>query len=525
MSRFAVAALFVAACVADVSVEPIPFFEVDLMSRRIGDRANRRAVPFQGGASASAYPAPNWRLRSEDASFSGGKVTSIAAQIGPNATADGALGPLQSGPSLNGHSSIIFATPGSRLLSSGTVVSGSSNADTASFIVWCENGVGVGDREYFLYFKNGSTSSTDHLVYAQQANIAGWNQYGVFDGAWNGLTYKPRSRPVVLTYRRNGTARDVFVNGVNVGTTTGANTTVSYADANIGASYEDGVPAITQWVKCAWWGQDFWKTAISDAQIAAHASEQMTYYGITASPYSPIDNASSLTMWLDSRGKQDVSAAEWAGGATLSQWDDQSGNNHYVSQGTGGLRPAEGARINGRSTVGTNSSAWLAGSSVQGTLTAASGAEYAVHMVIQPHTITSTQATAVDRRDCFIGDAADYWSGFVFNDSGTYKVGVYHYGGATYQLSDSGISLDTPTLVSIYFSSGTLYLRVGNRSAVSVAAGNLGSATAVRIGWSWASAAKFDGAVGEVIFRNSADSTVMANDRAYLGTSWNVSYQ
>lgn len=527
MIRAALAALLLASCVAQVGESERPRYEVDIMARRPGSRIDRRAAPGGGGGGgAAAYPTPNWRLRSDDASFSGGKVTSIAAQIGPNAVADGSLGPLQNGPSLNGHASIIFSTSGSRLLSAGTVVSGSSNADTASFIVWCENDVGVGDREYFLYFKNGSTSSTDHLVYAQQANILGWNQYGIFDGAWNGLTYRPRFRPVVLTYRRNGTARDVFVNGTNVGTTTGANTTVSYADANIGASYEDGVPAITQYVKCAWWGQDFWKTALSDAQIAAHAAELVSTYAINTSEYLPSDNASSLTMWLDSRGKQDVTGTiEWPGTATLSQWDDQSGNNHYVSQGTGGLRPAEGARINGRSTVGMGSSAWMAGSSVQGTLTAASGAEYAVHMIIQPHTVTSTQATAVDRRDCFIGDAGDYWSGFVFNDSGTLKVGVYHYGGATYQLSDSGIALDTPTLVSIYYASSVLYLRVGNRTPVSVASANLGPATAVRIGWSWASAAKFDGPVGEVIFRNSANSTVMTNDRAYLGTSWNVAYQ
>lgn len=495
------------------------------MARRIGFRTDRRPLPVAGTSSAAAYPAPDWRLRSDDAAFSGGKVTTITAQTGPNAVADGALGPLEGGPTRNGHESIIFSTSGSRLLASGTVVSGSSNADTASFVVWCENAVGVGDREYFLYFKNGSTSSADHLVYAHQANIAGWDQCGIFDGAWNGLGELPKSRPVVLTYRRNGTARDVFINGVNVGTASGANTTMSYADANIGASYEDGVPAITQYVKCAWWGQDFWKTALSDAQIAAHADELMTEYDISASEYLPSDNASSLTMWLDSRGKQDVSGTiEWPGTATLSLWEDQSGNAHHVTQGTGGLRPAEGTRINGRSTVGTGSSAWMAGSSVQGTLTAASGAAYAVHMIIQPHTVTSTQATAVDRRDCFIGDAGDYWSVYAFSDSGTLKIGIYHYGGATYTLTDSGIALDTPTLVSAWYSSSVLHLQVGNRTPVTVAAANLGPATAVRIGWSWASAAKFDGSIGEVIFRNSDNSTVMANDRAYLGESWNVAY-
>lgn len=96
------------------------------------------------------------------------------------------------------------------------------------------------------------------------------------------------------------------------------------------------------------------------------------------------DDLLGLILWLDA---DDASTITDAGGGAVSQWEDKSGNDYHVTQGTGGSRPITGTRtINGLNTLdfdGTDDSLSLS-SGVRGEV------PYAGYAVYEPDSVTGT---------------------------------------------------------------------------------------------------------------------------------------
>ncbi len=77
--------------------------------------------------------------------------------------------------------------------------------------------------------------------------------------------------------------------------------------------------------------------------------------GIGSSAFTPLD-IELLKLWLDA---SDTSTVTHIAGA-VSQWDDKSGNDNHVTQGTGSAQPATGTRTtNGRNVLDFAGSRYL----------------------------------------------------------------------------------------------------------------------------------------------------------------------
>lgn len=472
-----------------------------------------------GGA---AYPAPQWRVVFNDAQYSGGLLQHAASIAGPALDPEPGYEPKQGGPALNGSEGAIMDTPGARMLADGPISPGLHNRYTFAIVKWPDNGIGYANREYDAYFRNGTNTASDHVGIGHQANVVPFDKPGLYPGStWRTVNVQPSFRPQVFVSRFDAGVSTFFRNGVNLGSDSGADHSNGMDEVYIGASY--GTPPVTEHFKGSYYEVAAWDTAIADDEIAAYMAEVMATYAINPADYYPDDNTTGLTMWLTSAGKYAAGNTLYEGSG-LAQWSDLGGANHYVLQGTGGLMPTDGSRINGRPTVALNSSKWMGGFNVQGTLTAASGAAYSVMAVIKPNTITATNATALEQRDPIFADSGDYWSVGLYTESGTNKVSVYHYGGGTYTVNDAIFNTGVPFLLHVWFDGTNLHVRVAEHAAVSIPAANLGPASGFLLGTSWNHAAAFDGSIGDVIFRNNANGATMDADRAYLGRVYAVGY-
>jgi hypothetical protein len=71
--------------------------------------------------------------------------------------------------------------------------------------------------------------------------------------------------------------------------------------------------------------------------------------GIVASSFliSPLD-LPSLVGWWDA---DDATTFTFSSGTSVSQWNDKSGNNYHLAQGTAGEQPTRSGTVNGRSSV------------------------------------------------------------------------------------------------------------------------------------------------------------------------------
>lgn len=473
----------------------------------------------------SAVPDPDLVLTSTGLAFSGGKLTSWTANTGPNLSPTVGSEPLDGAPTLNGIAGALFDITGSRAFASSAIIPGTSNTYSFEIVMWPENDFGAGDREDLAYFQNGSTQGIDHLVFPHQANISGFNQLGIGAGnVWHYINTPPSVRPQVLLYTfQAGTAR-AYRNGVFLASGTGIDYASAFADLNIGGSY--GTPPVTQGFEGAIYCVRIWcNVALSTVQAAQSAAPRIAEYALNSGTYYPNDAApSTITFWCDSRDKRGPASARWDGTASLALWTDQSGHNYHAQQGTGGLRPAKGARINGRPSVQFGASEYMGITPISNLFGAASPFKYSVSVVLTPRSITSGTGPVIYFRDVVIGDAGDYFAIVLFNNAGTPTVGLYHYGLGTFVVTDTGITLGSPVLVHAYYDGTNLSLRVGNRTAVTVPANPISSLTGqMNLGIGGAGSVATESDIAEVLIRNDADTAVMNQDRAYFGRIYNIS--
>lgn len=459
-------------------------------------------------------------------------MTSWPAVHGPSMAPVATREPRLTSVRYNGHVGVHFPTSGARCETTGAIRAGTHIVHSHIWVWDPDVRAGLANRRYGGYVDNNSTSADDHLVFAHSANqVAGFNKIGVFYGSdhlvtWRTANVLPENRIhfFAQTLGSDGTTR-FYRNRTLVATVAGVlPDPVAWSHYVVGGSYQNvgEEDQVSEWFsgyilhEKTWVGDELTQDDIFD-----QFDELSVRYGFTATDYRPDQNASSLTLWLDSSGKKKNGGGLFDGTA-CNQWEGGDSNGRYVVSSN---YPDEVALINGRPSLRTNATNYFAGAyNVQGTLSAASGAAYGFMTVVTPQAITATQATAVDRRDAIFGDIGDYFTIGAFLDSGVPSFSVYHYGGATYQVKDAGVTVGTPVLLHVWFDGSNLYIRVGNRTAVSVAAANLGPAGQFRLGWGWNSANTFDGDIGDVIFRNAANTTHMDQDRAYLGALYNVAY-
>lgn len=508
------------------------FEQGDFMSRRYNFRDGRRSLPT-GTASAAGLRAPDHELRGDDAIFSGSTMTSWPAVHGPSMTPVATREPQLTALRANGHIGVRFPSSGARCESTGAIIPGTAIVHTKIWVIDPDHRAGLANRRYLEYVDNNSTSADVHLVFAHSANqVAGFNRIGAFYGSdhlvtWRNVNVLPENRLhfFASVLDPDGSTR-FYRNRTLAGTATGIlPDPISWSHTVIGGSYQNvgSESSVSEWFSGYIYHSKTWvDTALTEEEIFDQFDTLSATYGFTASDYRPDTNSSSLTLWLDSSGKRKNGGGLFDG-TTVSQWDGGDATGRYISSST---YPDEGGYINGRPTLRTDANNHFAGGyNVQGTLSAASGAAYSLMTVVTPKAITSTQATAVDMRDSIFGDVGDYFTLGVYSNSGTPSVSLYHWSTGSRSVSDSGIAIDTPVLIHVWYDGSALYLRVGDRTAVSYAApGNLSAAGNFRLGWGNNSAAKFDGDIAEVIFRNASNTTHMDQDRAYLGALYNVAY-
>lgn len=469
-------------------------------------------------------PTPDLLLNADGLAFSGGKLTTWTATHGPNAIATATCEPIEDAPTLNGKAGIVFPQSGGRAELVSAISAGTRAKHTFQAVIWPENAAGEGEREYLGYFKNGTTSSSDHMVFAHQANIVGYNKLGVFaGGSWYYIDAAPTHRPQVITYTFDSGVVRAYRNGSLLGSVTGANALLGYDQLNIGAAYGD-VPVVQSFhgymgdVR-AWCG-----IALSGAQIDLEHDDRMGEFGIDPSEYYPSDSPSSITLWTDSRGKRGLSSGNFDGTASLTQWTDQSGNANHWLQGEETLYPSEGQRINGRPTIRTGASMRMATGALSTLLGQGVSKTYDIKIPLRIRSITSTEATAPHLRDVIFSDASGFLTLAAYTQGGSPKVSLYHYGGSSTTLTGD-IALNTPTLLHAWYDGSTVGFRVGNATADTDTAANVSDLTfGTLLGKGFTTSGTADADIGETLIRNAYNSTIANNDRAYFGRVFNVAY-
>lgn len=468
-------------------------------------------------------PTPDLRLTTNGATYSAGKLLSWLSEEGFAFTPTATLEPLDDGPELNGHQGVLFGEGGGRAVHAGSIIAGTSNDFTFACTYWPHNAAGAGDREYLCCVENASSDADFHGVFPHQSNFAGLNKLGVFTNPWHYIDAAPTHRPQRIMYTYDGAIARAYRDGVFLGSSPASATTAKYfAGINIGAAY--GSPVVAKFRGAIFDASMWCDRVLSSDHAAADAAQMESVYGYdTAAVYPDDVSPSTITLRLDSRGKYTYPSAQFDG-TSLGIWTDYSGNGRFGSQSAPGTFPVAGSYLNGQPSVRIGTGRWMGISEVGGLgAFMGTGAQktYDVKTLIKPNSITSTQATTIWLRDIVIGDNSEFWSINLFNNSGVPSVGLYHYGGATYQLSYP-ITIGQPSLVHAWFDGTTIRLRVNDGAVQSTSAANVSFLSAqLNLGYA-PGAVIADCDIADITFRNAVDSSTMNSDRSYYSRVFGV---
>jgi len=468
-------------------------------------------------------PTPDLTLLTSGATYSAGEMTQWLSEEGFIFSPTSGIEPTDSGPVLNGRRGVLFQEGGGRVVCPDTILGGTSNDFTFACMYWPHNAAGAGDREYLLYADNASSDADRHLVFPHQSNFSGLNKLGVFANPWHYIDATPSHRPQRIMYTYDGAIARVYRDGVFLGASPSSATTAkAFAGINIGAAY--GSPVVAKFRGAIFDARAWCSRVLSSDHAAADAAQMQAIYGYSPDDIYPDDvSPSTITLRLDSRGKYTYPSAQFDG-TSLGIWTDYSGSGRFASQSTAGMFPVAGSYLNGQPSVRIGTGRWMGISEVSG-LAALMGAgsqkTYDVKVIVKPNSIASTQATAIWLRDIIIGDNSEFWSLNLFSNSGVASVGLYHYGGATYQLSYP-ITVGTHSLVHAWYDGTTIRLRVNDGAVQSLSAPNVSNLAAqTNLGYA-PGAVIADCDIGDITFRNAVDTATMNSDRSYYSRVFGV---
>lgn len=480
-----------------------------------------RRGPFV--APTAHVPNANLVLTQAGLSFSANKLVTWAGDRGPSFTPTTGAEPRDGAPLLNGRAGALWIQSGCRAIADAAIADTEHAKHTFQVVMWPENGIGEGEREYLAYFQNASSEAIDHLVFAHQTNRLGFDKIGVFAGAGdNYLDAAPTHRPQVLAYTVDSGVKRAYRNRSLLASSTGPAVVQGYGDMNLGAAY--GSP-LGQFFHGAIYDVRAWcGIALTQTQIDIEQEDRMSDFGITGTEYYPSDSPSSISLWTDSRGKRGAISGAFDGTA-LYAWNDQSGNGTNW-QGADGLYPTEGDRMNGRPTVRIGATKQMGVAPLSALVGSGASKTYDIKIPINLRSITLTDGTAFHLRDVILSDNSGYVSLVAYTSGGLPRVGLYHYTslGAT-TLSDS-IVVGDDSLVHAWYDGSTVGFQVNDQPLQSaVGVGNPNDLTyQVQIGKGFTSSGSADADIGEILFRNAYNSTIANNDRAYFGRVFNVAY-
>lgn len=404
----------------------------------------------QGGGSGGAVTTvnPSFHLVGDDAVFSGGLLTSWTSRTSAAqewTPFNAPLSPSDAGPLANTHQGVLFPTAGARIDSTDPLRPGT--AQEFAWLCACDsdNDIGAGMREYIDYVWNGSTSATNHWVFANQDNFQPpttppWASVGVYLGPNGGSGWQipspgiiPPPRLHLRGYRLVGTSLEFWINGVLIDTVTVSVPPVTAFGASaIGASYQNaGDEALnSEWYKGTIYEIKCWISALpEDDQWAAEQAAIMASYGIATPAWLPTGVASCTAVY-DARKKLAPPGSGIFTGAELAQWENQAAAN-WLAQGSATTYPNDpgvAGRLNGRPVVafdGTND--FMSQQGALSVLISASAYEFRWVGKIAGVTATGTVPYSLP---CIIADTSGFfWAGI--RDAGAnFEAYCGHWDGA-----------------------------------------------------------------------------------------------
>lgn len=497
------------------------------------------------GAGAPSPPPPpgaNIHLVGDDAVFSGGLLTSwtsrsTAAQVFTPFNTP--LSPSSGGPLANAHQGVLFPTEGARIDTASAIKSGTSSEFAWLCVCDSDNSIGAGTREYLHYVWNGSASSQNHWVWANQDNsvpptIPPWASVAVYLGP-NGVTdweipspgVVPPPRLHLRGYRLVGTSLEFWVNGVLVGT----NTVVvppptAFGASAIGASYQiAGQEALNaEWYKGTIYEIKGWVNTLPDnAEWAAEQAALMATYGVSTPSWLPTGVASCTAVY-DARSKYRPPGASNFLGPELARWENWAAyGTSWLAQGTATAYPYDPGvtpRINGRPVIrfdGVND--FLSQQGALSTLVTASA--YEVRAVCRLRGVTATGTVAYSL-PCVMGDTSGFWWMAIRDAGANFEAYCGHWDGGA-KSAIVTVPKDTWGCLHWWFDGATIRGQWDNGTITTAAAGNITNiANGVRFGRS-SNNLYIDMDIAEVqIFNASLSAPDRSADASYLGAKFGL---
>jgi len=437
-------------------------------------------------------PAADIHLVGDDAIFSGGLLTSWTSRSAAHqifAPFNTPLSPSSGGPLANAHQGVLFPTAGARIDTASAIKSGTSSEFAWLCVCDSDNSIGAGTREYLHYVWNGSTSSQNHWVWANQDNsnpptVPPWASVAVYLGP-NGVTEWEIPSPGVIPpprlhlrgYRLVGTSLEFWVNGVLVGT----NTVVvppptAFGISAIGASYQiAGQEALNaEWYKGTIYEIKGWvDTLPDDAEWAAEQLALMTAYGVATPTWLPTDVASCRAVY-DARSKYRPPGASNFTGSECAKWENWAAyGTSWLAQGTVSAYPSDpgvAARINGRPVLRTDGVDDFM--SQQGALsTLISNTGYECRAIIRLRNVVAT-GTVPYSLPCVIADTSGFWWCAIRDAGANFEAYCGHWDGAA-KSAIVTVPKDTWGCLHWWFDGTNIRGQWNNGAIATTAAGNV----------------------------------------------------
>lgn len=470
--------------------------------------------------------APAWELHCDDCTYTAGELATWPARFGPAIVPVAGLEPLQGGIVMNGHPTPLFPTSGAQCVVAGAIAAGTYAVWTWEFVTEHDEDIGVGDRTYLAYVHANTANATQHIVFPHEANLSGlglgFTRWGHFRSVWvPAAQVTPRRQRMVRTIvqRADGSV-DFYINGAiwqRQAAAVAGGSPFEFKEVYLGAS-----DSTLQWFKGSIAATRLWLgLAMTDVQILAMTQPRMIEFGVTAQPFEPVPGVRppALGGWWSSTGKVQQGGGEWNGGASLSQWNDQSGGslgvNRFWQQATVGSQGRDGPRTDGRSSVdfdGTDDFYTSAGLGQFVTTT-----RYEWIGVVTADAV-STNAANPEDNDAIVCEANGRWGLHLSSAAGVISVLGYHLdaGGRKVATSVGQLVLGTPTLIHWWYDGTNISLRVGANAAVTVAAGAISGALGQARMARRNAGQEFDGQIYEHLICRATSAQQRADLRAYF---------
>lgn len=225
-----------------------------------------------------------------------------------------------------------------------------------------------------------------------------------------------------------------------------------------------------------------------------------------------------LLLWL--KADAGIITDTTSGSTTISQWQDQSGNNNHAIQTVKTKQPIAGDSINGLPTIRCNGSAYLLGN------TSVTGSAISAFAVIKRlgTTVPNAGYFSLGTPDANDADTRDTAALFIENTENS-KIRTFRDGSSLGEISISGNNQSYLWYTS--FDGSHNQIEINNvMSALVPSAGNF-NANRYSIGKRYYNGndsefGKINAEFGEILLYNSADPSIKPLIKSYLNSKWGL---